>query len=88
MQSVSASALATGNGRNGVIGGEDERPKGKASSAWKAIGGVSRDKTTVEPVLRLLETLSGYNASYRRYDSATREEFDFYLKKWCGGVLR
>lgn len=43
-----------------------------------------KDKTTVEPVLRLLETLSGYNASYRRYDVATREEFDFYLKKWCG----
>ena len=43
-----------------------------------------KDTTTVEPVLRLLETLSGFNTSYRRYDVATREEFDFYLKKWCG----
>ncbi|MCY4601401.1 MAG: hypothetical protein OXF27_15955 [Acidobacteria bacterium] len=47
---------------------------------WESV----KDKTTVEPVLRLLETLSGYNASYRRYDVATREEFNFYLKKWCG----
>ena len=46
-------------------------------------GGV-KDKTTVEPVLRLLETMSGYNASYRHYDVATREEFDFYLRKWRG----
>ena len=43
-----------------------------------------KDKTTVEPVLRLLETLSGYNASYRHYDVATREEFYFYLRKWRG----
>ena len=46
-------------------------------------GGV-KDKTTVEPVLRLLETMSGYNASYRHYDVGTREEFDFYLRKWRG----
>lgn len=43
-----------------------------------------KDRTTVEPVLRLLETVGGYRASYRRCDVATREEFDFYLKKWCG----
>ena len=43
-----------------------------------------KDKTTVEPVLRLLETLSSCNASYRHYDVATREEFDFYLRKWRG----
>ena len=43
-----------------------------------------KDRTTVEPVLRLLETLSGCNASYRHYDVATREEFDFYLRKWRG----
>ena len=43
-----------------------------------------KDKTTVEPILQLLENLSGYNASYRHYDVATRDEFDFYLKRWCG----
>ena len=47
---------------------------------WSGVKG----KSTVEPVLRLLETLSGYNTPYRRYDVGTREEFDFYLKKWCG----
>lgn len=26
-----------------------------------------KDKTSIEPVLRLLETLSGFNASYRHY---------------------
>ena len=29
-------------------------------------------------------TLAGYNAPYRHYDVGTREEFDFYLKKWRG----
>ena len=43
-----------------------------------------KGKTTIEPVLQLLATMSGYNASYRHYDVGTREEFDFYLKKWCG----
>ncbi len=43
-----------------------------------------KDKTTVEPVLQLLATLSGCNVSYRHFDVATRQEFDFYLKKWSG----
>ena len=43
-----------------------------------------KDKTTVEPVLQLLASMSGYSASYRHYDVGTREEFAFYLKKWCG----
>ena len=47
-----------------------------------------KGKSTVEPVLRLLETLSGYNAPYRHYDVGTREEFDFYLKKWCGTTFK
>ena len=28
--------------------------------------------------------MAGYNAPYRHYDVGTREEFDFYLKKWRG----
>lgn len=47
-----------------------------------------KGKTTVEPVLRLLETMSGYNVSYRHYDVGTREEFDFYLKKWRGASFK
>ena len=43
-----------------------------------------KGKTTIEPMLRLLETLAGCNAPYRHYDVGTREEFDFYLKKWRG----
>ena len=42
-----------------------------------------RDKTSVEPVLRLLET-SYYRVSYLHKDVATREEFEYYLKKWAG----
>ena len=51
---------------------------------WRSV----KDKTSLEPVLRLLETMSGYNASYRHYDVGTREELDFYLKKWCGASFR
>ena len=40
--------------------------------------------TSVEPVLRFLETLAGYRAPYRHYDVGTREELDFYLEKWRG----
>ena len=38
-------------------------------------------------MLQLLETLSGCNASYRHYDVGTRQEFDFYLKKWCSAAF-
>lgn len=41
-----------------------------------------RDKSSVEHVLRLLET--GYRVPYLHFDVATREEFEFYLKKWAG----
>ena len=47
-----------------------------------------KGKTTIEPALQLLATMSGYNASYRHYDVGTREEFDFYLKKWCGASFK
>ena len=49
--------------------------------AW--FGGL-KDKTTVEPVLRLLESTKDYRVPYLHFDVATREELDFYLKKWCG----
>ena len=35
----------------------------------------------MEHALRLLETTS-YRVSYLHFDVGTREEFDFYLKKW------
>ena len=47
---------------------------------WKGI----KDKSTVEPVLRLLGGLSDYQTLYRHYNVGTREELDFYLTKWCG----
>ena len=50
-------------------------------------GGV-KGRSTVEPVLRLLETLDGYRVSYRHYDVGTREELDFYLNKWRGASFK
>ena len=47
-----------------------------------------KGRSTVEPVLRLLETLSGYRVSYRHYDVGTREELDFYLNKWHGASFK
>ena len=41
-----------------------------------------KDRTSVEPVLRLLETLKDINVPYLRFDVSTREEFDFYLNRW------
>ncbi len=41
-----------------------------------------KDFTTVEPVLRLLETAVDYRVPYIHRDVGTRSEFDFYLKKW------
>ena len=43
-----------------------------------------KDKTSIEPVLRLLENSSGYRVPCLHFDVATREEFDFYVKKWSG----
>lgn len=40
-----------------------------------------RDRTSVEPQLRMLETL-GHCADVIRRDVATREEFAYYLGKW------
>ena len=50
-------------------------------TAWS---GDIKDKTSVEPVLRLLETTKDYRVPYLRFDVGTLEEFDFYLKKWSG----
>lgn len=41
-----------------------------------------RDRSSMEHVLRLLETV--YRVPYLHFDVGTREEFDFYLKKWAG----
>lgn len=46
-----------------------------------------KGKTSVEPLLRLLETQAHYRAPYRRNDVATREELDFYLMKWRGAAF-
>ena len=43
-----------------------------------------KDKTSIEPMLRLLEIQADSRVPYRHYDVATREELDFYLKKWRG----
>ena len=42
-----------------------------------------RDRSSIEHVLRLLETTQ-YKVPYLHFDVAAREEFDFYLKKWAG----
>ena len=47
---------------------------------WRGV----KDTTSVEPVLRLLQTTGGYKVPYVHRDIGTREEFDFYLKKWSG----
>ena len=47
--------------------------------AW--FGGL-KDRTSVEPVLRLLETAKDYRVPYLHHDVGTRHEFDFYLEKW------
>ena len=47
-----------------------------------------KDRTSMEPVVRLLETLKDYKVPYLRFDVGTREEFDFYLEKWAGASFR
>ena len=43
-----------------------------------------KDKTSVEPLLRLLETAACWKVPYVHHDTATHEEFYHYLKKWSG----
>ena len=47
------------------------------TASWDGI----RDRSSLEHVLRLLETTK-HRVSYLHFDVGTREEFDFYLKKW------
>ena len=47
-------------------------------------GGI-KNRTTVEPLLRLLEKLKDLEVPYLHHDCATREEFEFFLQKWVGG---
>ena len=42
-----------------------------------------KDRSSVEPMLRLLEKLGDYKIPYLYHDVATIQEFDFYLEKWC-----
>ena len=41
-----------------------------------------KDKTSVEPVLRFLETMDDWKVPYVHRRVATRGEFDFHLQKW------
>jgi hypothetical protein len=41
-----------------------------------------KDKTSVEHLLRLLESIGSYTVPYVHHDVGTREEFNFYLDKW------
>ena len=43
-----------------------------------------KDRTSVEPILRLLETMCSYKVPYFHHDVGTLAEFHFYLKKWTG----
>ena len=47
---------------------------------WREGRGEIKDKSTVEPLLRLLER--SYKIPYLHHDVATIAEFEFYLKKW------
>ena len=47
-----------------------------------------KDRTSLEPVLRLLETQADYRVPYLHFDVGTREELDFYLKKWTRASFR
>lgn len=48
--------------------------------AWKEGRDEIKDKSTVEPLLRLLEMVC--KIPYLHHDVATIAEFDFYLEKW------
>ena len=50
--------------------------------SWEGI----RDRSSIEHVLRLLEAVN--RVRYLHFDVGTREEFDFYLKKWAGASFR
>ena len=43
-----------------------------------------KDRTSVEPTLRLLETTRPYKVPYFHHDVGTHDEFHFYLQKWTG----
>ena len=41
-----------------------------------------RDRTTIEPVMRLLELYWIPSVRYKRFTAMTREELKFHLNKW------
>ena len=43
-----------------------------------------KDRTSIEPTLRLLETADPLKVPYFHHDVGTIEEFRFYLRKWTG----
>ena len=48
----------------------------------------TKDRTTIEPVLRLLETANDLRVPYVHFDVATREELEFRLKEWGKASFR
>lgn len=45
-----------------------------------------KDRTTIEPVLQLLNTVDYLKVPYIHRDVGTQEEFVHYLRKWTGAV--
>ncbi len=41
-----------------------------------------RDRTSVQPILHLLQTMYGLKVPYLHHRTATREEFYYHLRKW------
>ena len=48
----------------------------------------TKDRTTIEPVLRLLEMANDLRVPYVHFDVATREELEFRLKEWGKASFR
>lgn len=46
--------------------------------------GNPKDRTSVEPVLRLLERMSRYKVQYIRHSIASKGDFDYCLDQFCG----
>ncbi|MYE03064.1 MAG: hypothetical protein F4Y03_17660 [Alphaproteobacteria bacterium] len=43
----------------------------------------AKDRSSVEPALRLLEGAQGFRINFFHYKIATRQELDFRLAEWC-----
>ena len=56
----------------------------KGICCLEAAGAGKRGKSSVEPVLHLLETAPNLRVPYQRMEVATSEELEFRLKEWSG----